>query len=93
MSGYGVAGLLWAVMNIFTYCAFALDKRKAVRNRWRIRESHLLAYGFFGGAIGGYLAMQLCRHKTRTPIFRIAMPIMVALQLGVFLLICITGMR
>ena len=48
-----------------TFLAYAEDKRRAVRGRWRIKESTLLSLSFFGGAVGGILAMLLFRHKTR----------------------------
>ena len=54
-----------AVMSIAAYILYAADKRKAQKKRWRTPESVLLGTGFFGGAIGALLAMQLCRHKTK----------------------------
>ena len=54
-----------SAMSVFTFAAYAIDKRKAKNERWRIREKTLLCASFFGGAIGGYLAMRTCRHKTK----------------------------
>ena len=54
-----------AVMSVIAFLLYGADKRKARNGRWRIRESTLLLTGFFGGAVGALLGMQLFRHKTR----------------------------
>ena len=67
-------------INAAAFCAFALDKYKAVRGMWRIRESTLLGLSFLGGAAGGYAAMLLFRHKTRKGRFAVGVPLMLAAQ-------------
>lgn len=67
-------------INAVAFCAFALDKYKAVRGMWRIRESTLLGLSFIGGAAGGYAAMMLFRHKTRKAYFAVGVPMMLAVQ-------------
>ena len=52
-------------ISLLTFLLYALDKWKAVQGAWRIPEKVLLGLSFFGGAAGGYLAMQIVRHKTR----------------------------
>lgn len=54
-----------AVISLITYIVYAVDKWKARNGAWRIPEKTLLLFSFFGGAVGGYLAMQTLRHKTR----------------------------
>lgn len=54
-----------AVMSVVAFLLYGADKRKARNGRWRIRESTLLLTGFFGGAVGALLGMELFRHKTR----------------------------
>ena len=54
-----------AVIFVLAYCFYAADKKKAKKGKWRIPEATLLGLSFFGGAIGGYLAMQTLRHKTK----------------------------
>lgn len=53
------------VMGVLAFLAYGIDKHRAKHNRWRIPESALLGLGFFGGAIGALVAMNLLRHKTR----------------------------
>ena len=60
-----IYGIILAVMSLVTFCTYAADKIKAKNGAWRIPEKVLLLLSFFGGGIGGYLAMQLVRHKTR----------------------------
>ncbi len=54
-----------ALMSIVTMILYMIDKAKAQRGAWRIKEATLLGFGFFGGAVGGFLGMYLFRHKTK----------------------------
>lgn len=60
-----------AVMVLVTFYAYTIDKAKAKKKAWRIPEKVLLALSFFGGAAGGYLAMNVVRHKTKKWYFHI----------------------
>ena len=53
------------VMSLIAFIAYIADKAKAKKGSWRTPEKVLLGLSFFGGAIGGYLAMHLARHKTQ----------------------------
>ncbi len=44
---------------------YGVDKRRAQKRQWRIRESVLLGVAFLGGAVGALLGMNLFRHKTK----------------------------
>ena len=57
--------IFYAVMSFLAFFAYAKDKRKAKKQRWRVPEATLLGLGFFGGALGALLGMSLFRHKTR----------------------------
>ena len=63
-------------INLITFCTFAADKIRAMSDRWRISEKTLITLSLFGGALGGMLAMKLCRHKTKKPLFRYGLPLM-----------------
>ena len=54
-----------ALMSIIAFFTYLADKRRAKKGKWRIRESVLLGLGFFGGAVGALLGMNLFRHKTK----------------------------
>lgn len=57
--------LIYAAVSLLAFFAYAADKRKARKRRFRTSEATLLGMGFFGGAIGALAAMNLFRHKTR----------------------------
>lgn len=76
-------------INIITFMLFAIDKWKAKKNRWRIRESVLLGASFIGGAMGGLLSMRVCRHKTQKKRFSIGIPMMLVLHLLIVVFILV----
>ena len=55
----------YAVISLIAFVLYFADKKKAQKNKWRIKEATLLGFGFFGGAIGALLAMKIFRHKTK----------------------------
>ena len=61
------------------------DKRKAIKNAWRIPESALLGVAAAGGSLGVVVGMKLFRHKTLHPKFSIGIPALLAAQIA---LIC-----
>lgn len=62
--------ILLAVLSLITFLLYAVDKRKAIKKQWRIPEATLLGFSFFGGAVGGLLAMCAVRHKTKRWYFK-----------------------
>ena len=56
---------IYLIMSLFTFIIYGIDKFKAKRNEWRIKESVLLLSSFLGGSIGGLLGMYVLRHKTK----------------------------
>lgn len=69
------------VINLFALGAFGLDKRRAVRGRWRIPERTLFLLAAAGGSTGALLGMFLFHHKTQKPRFTIGIPLILAVQL------------
>lgn len=60
-------------MTLVTFAAFGRDKRRAVRGMRRTSEGTLLWLSLLGGCIGGWIGMQVFRHKTRKRSFQIKM--------------------
>lgn len=54
-----------AGMSVVTFALYGIDKQKAIRRKWRIKEAVLLGTSFLGGAVGALLGMNLFRHKTK----------------------------
>ena len=57
-----------------------VDKWKAKKNRWRVRESTLLIVAALGGSIGSLAGMYLFRHKTQHLKFTLGIPLILAAQ-------------
>ena len=76
------------IMNAIGFLFMLADKKKAQRGRWRIPERTLMAIAILGGSIGCLLGMNLFRHKTKHLKFTIGIPLILAVQvvLGVVLM-------
>ena len=79
--------LLLAAVNLAAFGLYGLDKLKAKKGLWRIRESTLLLVAALGGSAGALLGMTLFRHKTKHWKFRILVPLFLILHiaLGVYI--------
>lgn len=73
------------IINFITFAAFAIDKIAAIERKSRIRIVTLLALAFFGGSIGGLIAMYLLRHKTRKDYFTVGIPLIMIMQVVLLL--------
>jgi uncharacterized membrane protein YsdA (DUF1294 family) len=67
-----MAPLLWFCLaaNVVAFLLFALDKCRARKGGRRVREAHLLLAMAATGAPGGWVGMNVLRHKTRKASFR-----------------------
>lgn len=81
------------IINLISSLLTVIDKRKAVRNKWRISEGALLFAGFLGGAFGEYVTMKKIRHKTRHKKFMIGLPLILFFHiiLIIFIIIKVTA--
>ena len=78
-----------AVLSLAAFTAYALDKRKAEKGAWRTPEAVLLALSFFGGAIGGYSAMNAVRHKTKRWYFHVVNGLGLVWQISLLIFLCL----
>lgn len=53
------------IMSLITFLLYMIDKKRAVKNKWRIKEITLLMFSCLFGAFGGIIAMYKFRHKTK----------------------------
>ncbi len=65
-------GAYYLVINAATLVVWGWDKRAAVLQRWRTPERTLHRLIFCGGFAGGLAGILLFRHKTRHPVFFLA---------------------
>ena len=73
-----------AVANTAAFVAYGVDKSRAQRGAWRISERALIALALVGGALGAFLGMRVFHHKTRKPLFRIVVPLLLVIDVLVF---------
>ena len=79
---WAVAALWFCFTSAIDFALMGVDKWKARRNAWRVPESTLWLFALLGGALGGTLAMQVFRHKTRHWYFRLGFPLLAALEVA-----------
>ena len=63
------------------------DKQKARKNQWRIPERVLMGIALLGGSAGVYIGMYVCRHKTRHLKFTLGVPMILAIQIVLIILL------
>jgi uncharacterized membrane protein YsdA (DUF1294 family) len=73
------------VLSVIAFFAYCIDKGKAKKGAWRTPEKVLLGLSFFGGAIGGYAAMFVFRHKTKHWYFHVVNLLGLAWQIALFI--------
>lgn len=72
---------VWLIaVNLAAAAAFGVDKSRARRGKWRVRERTLFLLAILGGSPGAILGMYLFRHKTRHWYFRFGLPGILLLQ-------------
>lgn len=69
------------VINIIGFILMGIDKKKAVKGQWRIRESTLFLVSLIGGSAGTLAGMFVFRHKTKKWYFRIFMPLILIMHI------------
>lgn len=71
------------IINLVTFVVYGMDKRKAIKNKWRIPEKTLLGLAAVGGSVGALAGMYGFRHKTKHMKFVIGVPVILAIQIGI----------
>ena len=71
-----------AVINMVTFFMYGIDKWKAKKSKWRIRETALLGLAVLGGSIGAWLGMKVWHHKTLHKKFKYGVPAIIIVQLA-----------
>ena len=62
------------LVNVAAFAMYGIDKRKAIKDQWRIPEKTLLLAALLGGSFGAFTGMQLFHHKTRHWKFLLGVP-------------------
>ena len=73
--------LVWLlIINLFGFIQIFVDKRRAMKDKWRIPEKRLFLVAAIGGSVGSIVGMQVFRHKTKHKSFVIGMPAILVAQ-------------
>ena len=75
------------VVNAAAFLLMLIDKIKAKKKMWRIPERVLLGVSAIGGSLGGFLGMQVFRHKTKHLQFAIGIPVMLVVHIVLLVLL------
>ena len=78
--------IVYLMLNVISFSLYGLDKQRARRGLWRIRESVLLAIAWLMGGVGAWLGMRLFRHKTQKRAFAVSASVASVLQLALMAL-------
>ena len=81
------SGIYLLLINIVTFFVYGIDKRKAKRNRFRIKEATLLTFALIGGSVGALFGMYTFRHKTKKWYFKFGVPLILLLQIALVIYI------
>lgn len=74
------------VINLIAFVLYGIDKKRAIRNEHRIRESVLLWIARLGGAIGSWLGIKAFHHKTKHTKFRVIVPLWIVIWIAAIVL-------
>ncbi len=77
--------IYFIIINIISFIFYGYDKYCSIKKLWRISEYHLLGLGLIGGGIGSLLGMLIFRHKTKKPLFLIMVPILIIINIIIYL--------
>lgn len=73
--------IYFILINLIGFIMMGLDKRRAIKRRWRIPERKLFGIALIFGSIGVLIGMYVFRHKTRHLSFAIGIPAILVIQL------------
>ena len=77
------------VINLAGFFSMFIDKRRAIKTKWRISEQTLFIIAIVGGSIGSLLGMRIFRHKTKHIQFTFGIPAILIMQIIIALFIIV----
>ena len=83
MPAWGIWLCAVGLWNLAVFCVYAVDKLKAKRGSWRIKERTLLTLAFVMGGIGALLGVFRLRHKSQHNLFKFLVPLATVLTVAV----------
>lgn len=74
-------------INLIAFILYGVDKKRAIRNEYRISERVLLWMARIGGGIGCWLGIKMFKHKTKHTKFRIVVPLWIMVWTAVIVFV------
>ena len=75
--------LLWVLaLSLADFVLMGVDKRRAKRGAWRVKERTFFLLALLGGSPGALLGMWAFRHKTRHWYFKFGLPAILSAQIA-----------
>lgn len=75
-------GIYLLLVNLWAFALMGIDKRRAKKDHWRIKETTLFLPVLLGGGVGGILGMKVFHHKTKHWYFRFGFPAILILEIA-----------
>lgn len=79
--------VFFVIINLVSFFAMGIDKRRAINHAWRIPEATLFLFAILGGSIGSIIGMKVFRHKTKHWYFVVGMPLILIIQVSIIIFI------
>lgn len=73
------------IINLYGIYVMYKDKKKAIKNQWRVPEIALFSVAFAFGSVGIMFGMRMFRHKTKHFKFVYGIPVILLLQVYIIL--------
>ena len=77
--------ICFIIMSLITLFLYKIDKKKAIKQKYRISEKTLLILPWFLGSLGGILGVFLIRHKSKHLSFKLNNILAFILQVFLFI--------
>lgn len=87
LSPIGLLIIYLVIINLIAFLTFGADKRRARKDKWRVRERTLFLLAIIGGSVGALLGMYVFHHKTKHWYFCVGIPAILVLQIVLPILI------
>ena len=82
------ASAYYIIINIVSFALMGIDKKRAIKKEWRIRESTLFLTALLFGGLGSTLGMWHFRHKTKHWYFAVGLPAIMVLNFVIIGFLC-----
>ena len=90
MNAINLLILYFVAVNLISFTMMGIDKKRAPKHVFRIPESTLFVLAAIGGSIGSIAGMYLFHHKTRKWYFAYGMPVILAIQVVLMLILILS---